>query len=156
MRTSFYIFEDSEAVIKHIDKDRSLAMRHVSRTHRVDSDWLDGRVNLDPMIQITYINTSQQLADIVTKGSSTGDRWTQLTLLVNIVTHTPITQSNLSVSSEVVNPLFASRFIAQDWLREKISDKNVHMDYLAAPPPKHQARGDTKRENLCQPDSGCF
>ena len=38
-----------------------------------------------------------------TKGSFTGARWTQLTLLVNIMTHTTFTQSNLSVSSPVVN-----------------------------------------------------
>ena len=30
-----YIFEDNEAVIKTIIKDRSPMMRHVSRTHRV-------------------------------------------------------------------------------------------------------------------------
>ena len=41
------------------------------------------------------------------KGSFTEDRWTQLTLLVNIMTHTTATQSNLSVSSAVVS-LFSS------------------------------------------------
>ena len=46
----------------------------------------------------------QQLADFLTKkGSFTGDRSKQLTLLVNIMTHTTFTQSKLSVSSEVVN-----------------------------------------------------
>ena len=34
-----YVFEDNEAVIKMIIKGRSLAMRHVSRTHRVALDW---------------------------------------------------------------------------------------------------------------------
>ena len=63
-------------------------MRHVSRTHRVDLDRLYDRMNLDPMTQIKYVNTTQQLADILTKGSRTRDRWTQLTLLVNIMTHT--------------------------------------------------------------------
>ena len=41
----------------------------------------------DPMNQILYVNTTQQLAH----------RWTQLTLLVNIMTTTKYTQSNLSV-----------------------------------------------------------
>ena len=41
-----------------------------------------------------------------TKGSFTGDRWAQLTPLVNIMTHTTFTQSKLSVSSAIVNPLF--------------------------------------------------
>ena len=38
-----YVFEDNEAVIKMIIKGRSPTMRHVSRTHRVDLDWLFDR-----------------------------------------------------------------------------------------------------------------
>ena len=38
-------------------KGRSPAMRHVSRTHRVALDWLFDRINLDPKIQIKYIDT---------------------------------------------------------------------------------------------------
>ena len=43
-----YVFEDNEAVIKVIIKERSLTLRHVSRTHRVALDWLFDRINLDP------------------------------------------------------------------------------------------------------------
>ena len=64
----YRMFEDNEAVIKMIMKDRSLTMRHVSRTHRVALDWLFDRINLDPKIQIKYIDTKNQLADILTKG----------------------------------------------------------------------------------------
>ena len=63
-----YIFEEHEAVIKMILKGRSLAMRHVSRTHRVALYWLFDRINLDSKIQIEYIDTKYQLADILTKG----------------------------------------------------------------------------------------
>ena len=63
-----YVFEDNEAVIKMIIKGRSPAMRHVSRTHRVALDWLFDRINLDTKIQIKYIDTKNQLADILTKG----------------------------------------------------------------------------------------
>ena len=52
-----YVFEDNAAVIKMIIKGRSPAMRHVSRTHRVALDWLFDRINLDPKIQIKYIDT---------------------------------------------------------------------------------------------------
>ena len=58
-----YVFEDKEAVIKLIIKGRSPAMRHVSRTHRVALDWLFDRINLDPKIQIKYIDIKNQLAD---------------------------------------------------------------------------------------------
>ena len=61
-----YVFEDNEAVIKMIIKGRSPTMRHVSRTHRVALDWLFDRIDLDPKIQIKYIDTKNQLADILT------------------------------------------------------------------------------------------
>ena len=53
-------------------------MRHVSRTHRVALDWLFDRINLDPKIQIKYIDTKNQLADILTKENFTRDEWNHL------------------------------------------------------------------------------
>ena len=79
-----YIFEDNEAVIKMIMKGRSPTMRHVSRTHRVALDWLFDRINLDPKIQIKYIDTKNHLADILTKGNFTRDEWNHLLCLFNI------------------------------------------------------------------------
>ena len=79
-----YIFEDNEAVIKMIIKGRSPTVRHVSRTHRVALDWLFDRINLDSKIQIKYIDTKNQLADILTKGNFTRDEWNHLLCLFNI------------------------------------------------------------------------
>ena len=79
-----YVFEDNEAVIKMIIKGRSPTMRHVSRTHRVALDWLFDRINLDSNIQIKYIDTKNQLADILTKGNFTRDEWNHLLSLFNI------------------------------------------------------------------------
>ena len=59
-------------------------MRHVSRTHRVALDWLFDRINLDPKIQIKYIDTKNQLTDILTKGNFTRDGWNHLLCLFNI------------------------------------------------------------------------
>ena len=56
-----------------IIKGRSPTMRHVSRTHRVALDWLFDRINLDPKIQIKYIDTKNQLADMLIKGNFTRD-----------------------------------------------------------------------------------
>ena len=78
-----YVFEDNEAVIKMIIKGRNPTMRHVSRTHRVALDWLFDRINLDSKIQIKYIDTKNQLADILTKGNFTR-KWNQLLNLFNI------------------------------------------------------------------------
>ena len=59
-------------------------MRHVSRTHRVALDWLFDRINLDAKIQIKYIDTKTQLADILTKGNFTRDEWNHLLCMFNI------------------------------------------------------------------------
>ena len=59
-------------------------MRRVSGTHRVALDWLFDRINLDPKIQIKYIDTKNQLADILTKGNFTRDEWNHLLKLSNI------------------------------------------------------------------------
>ena len=79
-----HVFEDNEAVIKMITKERSPTMRHVSRTHRVALDWLFDRINLDPKIQIKYIDTKNQLADMLTKGYFTRDEWNHLLCLFDI------------------------------------------------------------------------
>ena len=79
-----YVFEDNEAVIKTIIKGRSPTMRHVSRPHSAALDWLFDRINLDSKIQIKYIDTKNQLADILTKGNFTRDEWKNLLNLFNI------------------------------------------------------------------------
>ena len=71
-------------MIKMIIKGRSPTMRHVSRTHRVALGWLFDRIDLDPKIQIRYIDTKHQLADILTKGYFTRDEWNNLLHLFNI------------------------------------------------------------------------
>ena len=79
-----YVFEDNEEVIKMIIKGRSPTMRHVSRTQRVAFDWLFDRINSDSKIQIKYVDTKNQLADILTKGNFTRDEWNHLLCLFNI------------------------------------------------------------------------
>ena len=76
-----YVLEDIEAVIKMIIKGRSPTVTHGSRTHLVALGWLFDRINLDSKIQIRYIDTKHQLADILTKGSFTRDEWNSLLLL---------------------------------------------------------------------------
>ena len=78
------VFEDTEAVIEMIIKGGSPTLRHVSRTHRVALDWLFDRINLDSKIQIKYIDTKNQLADILTKANFTREEWNHLLCLFNI------------------------------------------------------------------------
>ena len=116
-----YVFEDNEAVIKMIFKGRSLAMRHVSRTHRVALDRLFDRINLDSKIQIKYIDTKNQLADILTKGNFTRDEWNHLLSLFNI-SH---------FSSTVCFPAMAKR-IQQESGEERVTAKSRPMMNLTA------------------------
>ena len=44
-------------------------MRHVSRTHRVDLDWLFERTDLGEAIQVKFVNTLQQTVGVATKGT---------------------------------------------------------------------------------------
>ena len=60
-------------------------MRHVSRIHRVALDWLIDRTNLDPKIHIKYIDTKNQLADILTNSNFTRDEWNHLLCLFNSI-----------------------------------------------------------------------
>ena len=79
-----FVFEDNEAVFKLTIKGRSPTLRHVSRTHRVALDWLFDRINLDSKIQIRYIDTKHQLADILTKSNFTCEELNNLLHLFNI------------------------------------------------------------------------
>ena len=121
-----YVFEDNEAVIKMIIKGRSPTMRHVSRTHRVALDWLFVRINLDPKIQIKYIDTKNQLADILTKGSFTRDEWNHLLCLFNI-SH---------FSSAVCSETMAKR-LQQDSGEERVTAKSRPMMSLIARVPSN-------------------
>ena len=57
-------------------------MLHVSRTHRMNLDWLFVRFNLDSNISFKYDHTKQPIVDILTKGSFTRDKWNELMILL--------------------------------------------------------------------------
>ena len=119
-----YVFDDNEAVIKMLGKGRSPTMRNVSRTHRVALDWLFDRINLDPKIQIKYIDTKNQLADILTKGNFTRDEWNHLLCLFNIS----------RFSSTVCSDTMAKRS-QQDSGEERVTAKSRPMMNLVARTP---------------------
>ena len=83
--SQLYIFEDNEAVIKMIIKGRSPTMTHVLRTPRVGLDWLFDRINSAPKIQIKFVDTKNQLADMLTKGSFSRDEWNHVLCFFNVM-----------------------------------------------------------------------
>ena len=75
--TVLVIAEDNEAVIKIIKKARSMALRHLPRTHRIDLHWLF-EVCSNPRICMLYVNTKQQVADLMTKALNNPQVWEHL------------------------------------------------------------------------------
>ena len=59
-------------------KGRSPNLRHISRTHRVDLDWLIERIKVDPGINLKFVGTNEQMADLLTKASFTIPKWKSL------------------------------------------------------------------------------
>ena len=79
-----YTLEDNDAVIKMLKKARAPSMAHVARTHRVNLDWILERSIVDPSVHARYIDTSSQLADILTKPHFTAASWCKLLQLFRL------------------------------------------------------------------------
>jgi len=75
--TVLIIAEDNEAVIKIVKKARSMALRHLPRTHRIDVQWLF-EVCANPRVRMLYVNTKQQIADLMTKSLNNPQIWEHL------------------------------------------------------------------------------
>ena len=68
-KTCLIVAEDNEAVIKLAKKARSMALRHLPRTHRIDLHWLS-EVCPHHRVMMKYVNAKQQAADMMTKSIS--------------------------------------------------------------------------------------
>jgi hypothetical protein len=75
--TDLIIAEDNQAVIKIIQKARSMALRHLPRTHRIDLQWLF-EVCSNPRVHVRYVGTLQQVADLMTKALNKPETWAHL------------------------------------------------------------------------------
>ena len=82
-KTCLIVAEDNEAVIKLVKKARSMALRHLPRTHRIDLHWLF-EVCSHPRVIMKYVNTKQQAADTMTKSISNPQIWSHLLELMQI------------------------------------------------------------------------
>ena len=80
-RAQLFVVEDNEAVIQMIIQGRSSHTRCVSRTHRLNLEWLSDRVNMDLKISVTNVHSRQHIADMSTKGSLTSCKWNELMIL---------------------------------------------------------------------------
>ena len=77
--TKLTILQDNSAVISMCIKGRAPTLRHVLRTHRINLDFIFELMYRESHnIQIKYVNTKQQIADLLTKGSFSETCWLQL------------------------------------------------------------------------------
>ena len=79
-----YIFEEQRSSDQDDHEGKTPYNATCFQNHRAALDWLFDRINLDPKIQVKYIDTKNQLADILTKGNFTRDEWNHLLCLFNI------------------------------------------------------------------------
>ena len=75
--TCLAVAEDNEAAIKIIQKARSMALRHLPRTHRIDVHWLF-EVCSHPRVRMRYCITKQQIADLMAKALNNLATWEHL------------------------------------------------------------------------------
>ena len=76
---------DVDFVLSSAKSSQSIAMLYVFEDNEaVALDLLFDWIDLDPKIQIRYIDTKHQLADILTKGNFTRDEWNNLLYLFDI------------------------------------------------------------------------
>ena len=86
---------DAYDVHTSLTKGRSPTLRHVSRTDRVGLDLLFDWIILESVIQVKIVDAQNQLADILTKGSFTRDRWDRLHRLFVMVGPSVFSHSHL-------------------------------------------------------------
>ena len=121
-------------------------MRHVSRSHRVALDWLFDRINLDPEIQIKYIHTKNQLADILTKGNFTRDEWNHLLCLFNI-THFSSINSLKSMSERTQEAAGEERVTAKSKPMMNLVSRCRARDPIVLASTASESPGKTKSES---------
>ena len=68
---------------------------HVSRTLRLALDWLFDRCNLDAGIHIQFVDTTRQIADVLTESSFAREQWDRHSGVFNVMDQTTSSCSHL-------------------------------------------------------------
>ena len=144
-RARWFIFEDNWAVIKKVIEGRSPHMRPDLRWHRVNLDGLFGRVNLNSNSSATYVDTHQQITNILTKILTHLTRvmswWLCLALKLNLAI--AAAKSNRSYQSKD----YVQMFIGAS-SKSKPKNKRVHV-LAAVPHDKSSPLSTAQEETHC-------
>ena len=90
---------------------------------RVALDWLIDRINFDSEIQVKYVDTRNQLADMLTIRAFTRDEWHHLLQLFNIVIKSVF--SCIHPGDQSDDPLAMSKRQMQEKQRGRGEDERV-------------------------------
>ena len=101
---------------------------------------------MEPKIQIKYVNTRNQLADILTKGSFSRDEWNHLLRLFNIMSFSvfPAATTMWDIFWRVSHKSGAARFFLKH-LATVMSATSVFVSFFRAPS-SHPPTSPRKRE----------
>ena len=87
-RTELTLMEDNTATIQIMLTGKTPMLRHLSRTHGVNLQWvherLTGRVPSDSALSVSYCKTHDQCADILTKDFQSYPKWRHALYLLGI------------------------------------------------------------------------
>ena len=81
--TVIIVAEDNQAVMEIIKKARSMSLRHLPRTHRIDIHWLF-EVCANSQVRMIYVNAKHQIADLMTKSIDAPPTWEHLSDIAQI------------------------------------------------------------------------
>jgi hypothetical protein len=78
------LLEDNQATMQILKSGKNPALRHISRTHRVNMAWISEVFRKCAQMGIKYCNTAEQAADIMTKGFTNPEIWNRAVSLIGL------------------------------------------------------------------------
>ena len=78
------LLEDNQATLQILKSGKNPALRHISRTHRVNMAWISDVFRKCDQMGIKYCSTSEQAADIMTKGFTNPVVWDRAISLIGL------------------------------------------------------------------------
>jgi hypothetical protein len=78
------LLEDNQATLQILRSGKNPALRHISRTHRVNMAWISDVFRKCDQMGIKYCSTSEQAADIMTKGFTNPITWNRAISLIGL------------------------------------------------------------------------
>jgi hypothetical protein len=78
------LLEDNQATMQILKSGKNPTLRHIARTHRVNLAWISEVFRHNDQVSIRYCVTSEQAADIMTKGFINPDKWNRAVSLIGM------------------------------------------------------------------------